>query len=105
MSDETFDEKILCSITPFTVIWTATQVVKKTTKAGGMYEKKVIVVENVSLSEPLSVEVTKEVYDRLRLMSKQGINTFAATEGVANEKGWRKVIVSGAKIFHEGITA
>lgn len=98
---ETFDAKALCQISPFTVIWTATTSIKKPTKAGGLYEKKIVVIESATLSDPLSVEVTREQYERMRILYLQGIKTFSATEGVENTKGYRPLFISGAKIFHE----
>lgn len=94
---EVFDSKILTQITPFSVIWTATSSIKKPTKAGGLYEKKVVVCESALISEPIQVEMTRNDYESLRIMHMKGISMFAATQGVENTKGYRNLIFSGAK--------
>ena len=99
---EVFSGTALTQISPFIVDWAMTTTVKKTAKSGGLYEKKVVVINNKSLDSPISVELTRKEYERLRILYKSGIKTFSATEGVENTKGYRPLILSGAAIFHEG---
>jgi hypothetical protein len=99
---EVFDAKTLTQVTPFTVMWENTSTVKKTSKAGGVYEKKVVVVSNPQLTQPISVEVTRQQYERLRVLNLMGIKRFSATEGVADTKGYRNIILTGAAVLHEG---
>jgi hypothetical protein len=100
---EVFESTVLPQISPFTVMWEQTTTVKKTKKDGGTYDKKVVVVESVGLNQPLTVEVTRTQYERLRILYFKGIKTFSATEGVENTKGFRNLIISGAALFHEGV--
>jgi hypothetical protein len=99
---EVFDALVLTQISPFSVRFELTKSIKKSTKAGGLYEKKVIVVENAKLNQSLSVEVTRQQYERLRVLNYTGINVFSASEGVENIAGYRQIILSGAALFHEG---
>jgi hypothetical protein len=99
---EVFSAEVLTQISPFSVRFDLTTTMMKEKKAGGTYEKKVVVVESVGFNQPLSVEVTRAQYERLRILNMKGINMFSASEGVENTKGYRQLIISGAALFHDG---
>ena len=99
---ETFDARNLVSLSPFSVIWTATRKTQKTRRDGGLYDKKIVVVESAKLSEPMNIEMSQQDYEKLRILSLTGISTFSVTEGVENTKGYRPMIFAGAAVFHEG---
>lgn len=95
--EDGWDESVLTKLTPFTVDFEATQIVVKTTKDGGKYEKKKIVVASPAYANLFAVEVTKKSYNALRLLNLSGVRKFTASEGTADTRGFRPIFYAGAK--------
>ena len=82
ISDEGWTDALLPELDIFSIDWSQTQTTKKTSKDGGSYDGRKIVVSCAKYTNTFAVNITARTYRALRLINLSGAGKYRATFGL-----------------------